>query len=557
MDTPASGTSVSPVRGNHLLAETLAGLGVDSLFFIMGGPINDALTACGARGMRLIDVRHEQAAAMMAHAYARVRRQPGVCFGASGPGAINLTTGLANALVDCAPVVALGGTSPLGEIGRGAFQEIDQVAIMRPVTKWAERVHHAHRIPEYVEKAFRIATAGKPGPVFLDLPGDVLYGLVPPDRVPRSKARPLMIDRPAASEASVAAILDMLRKAERPIILSGSGILWSDGAEEFRRFVDATGIPFYTTPQGRGVIPEDHPFFFGQARTMAFKEADLVLVLGTRLSYVFNYGLAPRFASDATFIGINIDPEEVATAGRLDLGVVADAATALGQLRKALDGRLTDDTYAPWRARLRAEEEKRAPAFELKISTDALPVHPLRLCKEIRDFMSPDDILVVDGQEILNYGRQTLPSFRPAHRLNSGPFGTMGVGLPFGIGAKVAKPSSRVFVLHGDGSFGLNAMELDTAVRHGLPVLVIISLNGGWTADPERKKPGRELGYTRFDLMAKTLGCHGEFVETPEAIRPALERAAAAVAKGQTAVVNVVTDWSARASMAPFTSYMT
>ena len=188
---------------------------------------------------------------------------------------------------------------------------------------------------------------------------------------------------------------------------------------------------------------------------------------------------------------------------------------------------------------------------------DAEPIHPLRLCEEIKNFMQRDAILVVDGQEILNYGRQSMRTFAPGHRLNSGPFGTMGVGLPFGLGAKVAKPDKQVIVVHGDGSFGLNAMELDTAVRHKIPVLVVISLNGGWSADPNGDKPGRDLCYTRFDKMAEALGCYGEYVEQPADIRPALERAQKKVDEGMVAVVNVKTDFRARASTVAFSSYMT
>jgi len=200
---------------------------------------------------------------------------------------------------------------------------------------------------------------------------------------------------------------------------------------------------------------------------------------------------------------------------------------------------------------------RRRRSSKPQISTDQSPIHPLRLCKEIRDFLPRDAILAVDGQEILNYGRQTIPTYVPRHRLNSGPFGTMGVGLPFGLGAKAAKPDAIVLVLHGDGSFGLNGMELDTAVRHKLPVLVVISLNGGWTADPKREKAGRELGYTRFDEMAKALGCAGEWVERAEDIRPALERAAAAVKSGKPALVNVVTDYKARAQTLRFSQTST
>jgi thiamine pyrophosphate-dependent acetolactate synthase large subunit-like protein len=202
------------------------------------------------------------------------------------------------------------------------------------------------------------------------------------------------------------------------------------------------------------------------------------------------------------------------------------------------------------------EAEKRAAPGANK-TFDELPIHPLRLCEEIKNFMQRDAILVVDGQEILNYGRQSMPTYVPGHRLNSGPFGMMGVGLPFGLGAKLAKPDKQVIVVHGDGSFGLNALELDTAVRHDIPILVVISLNGGWTADPNGDKPGRNLGYTRFDQMAETLGCYGEFVEEPGAIRPALERAQRQVDQGRVALVNIKTDHRARAGTLAFAQYST
>jgi acetolactate synthase-1/2/3 large subunit len=340
-------------------------------------------------------------------------------------------------------------------------------------------------------------------------------------------------------------------------VISGSGVLWSDAADALKSWVDRTGIPFYTTPQGRGVVPEDHPYCYPIARSTALREADAVLVVGTRLNYVFGHGQAPRFHPKVRLIRIDIDPGEIAATAQVEVGIVADARAALEQLAAAVGDNVTPARIAPWRERLAKQEAEKAPQLEEQISTDQSPIHPLRLCKEIRDFLPRDAILVVDGQEILNYGRQTIPAYVPRHRLNSGPFGTMGVGLPFGLGAKAAKPDVMVLVLHGDGSFGLNGMELDTAVRHKLPVLVVISLNGGWTADPKREKAGRELGYTRFDEVAKALGCAGEWVERAEDIRPALERAAAAVNSGKPALVNVVTDWRARAQTLRFSQTST
>lgn len=547
-----------PLTGSEILAKALVRQGVELFFFLMGGPMLLAEKACLDAGIRGIDVRHEQAAGMMAHAYSRVLNRPAVCMGASGPGAINFVTSLANALVDCTPVIAIGGSSSVAEYGKGAFQEIDQVAVMRPVVKWAERVYDPRRIPEYVGRAFREALAGKPGPVYLDLPGDVLYRAVEEGEIDWSLGGPPPErPRPVAPPARVEEIVRLLAEAERPVVVTGSGILWSEAAGELQAFVDATGVPFYTTPQGRGVVPEDHPHCFLNARSTAFKEADAILVVGTRLNYVLGYGEAPRMNAAARLVRIDIDPGEIAASPRPSLGIVGDAKAVLAQLVAALRGRVDPSRYEAWRAHLAGIDRRRAEAQEALLNSDQLPIHPLRLCKEVRDFLDRDAILVVDGQEILNFGRQSIPTYHPGHRLNSGPFGIMGVGLPFGIGAKLARPDKQVVVLHGDGSFAMNGIELDTAVRHRIPLLTVVSLNGGWTADPDQWKPGRNLGYTRFHDLARSLDCHGEFVEEAHEIRPALDRAARAVAEGTPALVNVVTDWRARAQTAKFSPYAT
>lgn len=545
------------IAGYQLLARALRRQQVAQVFFLMGAPMLDAASACRDEGLRMIDTRHEQAAAMMAHAAARLTARPGVCMACSGPGAINLSTGLANALIDCAPVVALGGSTPLAQLGRGAFQEIDQLAIMRPVTKWAARVHTAAQIPDMVDQAFARARAGKPGPVYLDLPGDVLYQTVPADRLPPQRPLPGDIARPQARSDQIATMLDLLAEAERPVIIAGSGVIWSGAGAQLHDLARTLGIPVYTTPQGRGPLPEDDPLIMPGARSTALKEADLVLILGTRLNYVFSYARPPRFAPRARLVRIDIDPEEIATSNRLTLGVVGDLRAVLDQLLAVVSGRVSADRFAPWRGYLEGINAPRQVEQAERMRDATVPIHPLRLCGEIAGFMDRDAVLVVDGQEILNYARQSIPCFIAGNRLNSGPFGTMGVGVPFGVGARAVRPDSQVIVLTGDGAFGLNGMEIDTALRHKLPVLIVVSLNGGWTADPDRRKVGRDLGYTRYDQMAVALGGHGEFVEHPDAIAPALQRARAAVANGQTAVVNVVTDWRARANIGAFTSYKT
>jgi acetolactate synthase-1/2/3 large subunit len=290
------------------------------------------------------------------------------------------------------------------------------------------------------------------------------------------------------------------------------------------------------------------------ARVKAFAEADVLLVVGTRFNYVVQFGSAPRFAADSKVIHVDIDPTELNHNRTADVPIAGDARAVLEQLLAEGKGKIDPRRYGAWTGRLRVLDAEKRAESDKAMSTEQTPIHPLRLCKEVRDFLRRDAILVVDGQETLNYGRQSIPTFVPGHRLNSGPFGCMGVGLPFGVGAKVANPDAQVVVLHGDGSYGINAMEIDTAVRHRVPVLVVISNNGGWTGDPEQNKPGRNLGHLRYDRMAEAFGAHGEYVEKPNEIRPALERAAAS---GKPAVVNVITDYRARAQTVRFSAYTT
>jgi len=544
---------MATLTGSDILARSLVSQGMDTLFYIMGGPMIETEAAVIKLGARAIDTRHEQAASLMAHAYSRVTRKPGVCMGASGPGATNLVTGVANAFVDAAPMIAVGGSSPRVFYEMEAFQEIDQLAVFKPITKWATRIYDAKRIPELVATAYRQATTGKPGPVYLDLPGDVLGDTIDESAITYPKPwapAPRTLGDPGAISEAIA----LLARAERPLILGGSGVWWSDAAAAFQAFVDATGIPFYTTPISRGTVPEDHELAFLNARAKAFSEVDVLLAVGTRFNFVIQFGRPPRFAADAKIIHVDVNPTELNHNRQADVPIAGDARAVLEQLTKEARGKIDRGRYARWVSKLKVLDTEKASEMDKQMSSEDTPIHPLRLCKEVRDFLKRDAILVVDGQEILNYGRQSIPTYVPGHRLNSGAFGCMGVGLPFGVGAKIAKPDTQVVVLHGDGSFGINGMEIDTAVRHRVPVLCVISNNGGWTADPKQDKPGRNLGYSRYDKMAQDFGAHGEYCEKPHEIRPALERAAAS---GKPAVVNVITDYRARASTIRFSAYST
>jgi thiamine pyrophosphate-dependent acetolactate synthase large subunit-like protein len=550
---------MAELTGSEIIARCLKKEGIEHVFYIMGGPMLLTEASCIKEGIRMIDVRHEQAAAFMCQAYSRLKQVPSVCMAASGPGVTNLITGVANAYVDCCPVVSFGGSSPLSQFGRQVFQEIDQVELMRGCNKHVDRLMNLKRIPQQINFALQKSISGKPGPVYVDCPGDMLYQKMDESLIDWSYAgRPLMDSRPLGDPRQVNALVKALSEAKQPLIVSGSGVIWSRAWAEMQEFVEAAGIPFYTTPQGRGVVPDDHPCSFMAMRSSAFRDADLIIVLGTRMNYIIGHASPPRFGPNAKIARIDISPEEISSAARyVDIPIVGDCKMVLGQLLDGIKGKVTQDSYKAWRQKLaEGEAAKRNSAGANKYAEDG-DIHPVRMLEEVKNFAKRDAILCVDGQETLNFGRQTMPTFTPGHRLNSGPFGTMGVGLPFGLGAKVACPDKQVIVVHGDGSLGMNAMEMDTAVRHKIPVLIVVSLNGGWTGDPKREKPGRDLGYMRYDKICEALGGYGEYVTQPEEIRPALERAQAKVDEGMVALVNVRTDYRARYAGAAFSDYST
>jgi len=532
------------LRGEQIIARSFKREGVDTIFFMMGGPTGGTAGACLDLGMKGIYVRHEQAAAMMAHAYSRISGKPGICIAPMGPGVANLVTGLANAWADAAPVIAIGGASPMRGTTLDTFQEMDQIPMMRPIVKAAYRVDLGYRIPEYISIAFREALDGKRGPVYLDLPGDILAGKVDEEKIhwvenSRTDARP------AGDPAMVHQAVELLANARKPLVITGSGVIWSRAETALRHFIEATSIPFFTTPQGRGVIPEDHARSFPAARSTAFREADVVLVIGARANSMLSFLRAPRFSESAKFINVNLDGKEIGHNRTADVGIIGDARLVLEQLTAAARGRFDSAEESAWVSQLAAKHRSNLERSAPLLHSSKVPIHPLRLCNEVKDTISRDTILVVDGHEILNFARQSIPIYESGSSLNAGPHGCMGVGIPFGIGAQVAAPDKPVVVLSGDGAFGWNGMEMDTAIRHKLPIVVVISNNGGFTSRQTGGNVGRDLGFQRYDKLVEALGGYGEFVEQPDEIKPAIERA---IKSGKTALVNVCTDPEAQAT---------
>lgn len=526
-------------KGSVLLAKALKAHSVDTFFYLIGGPMSQTAHACIAEGLRGIDVRDERAAAFAATAYSRITLKPGIVISASGPGTTNTVTGVSHAHTDCSPVVVLGGSAPMSQRDMGTFQETDQLSLMKPITKWAHQVQTADRIPDAIGRALQISLAGRPGPVYLDFPGNVLYTDATSGDLASSPAG-LEATRTSGDPAMVKEAVQVLQKARKPIVITGSGILRSRASEELEGFLAANGLPLFTTPLGRGVVPEDHPLCLLAARSTAFREADCLLVIGTRVNYMLNYLGSPIFNADARLIQVDVDPQELGHNHRADVAIAGDAKMVLKQLTSEAKGKLRADQYAPWVEQLRELHQSAVDKHRQLRESNDVPIHPLRLCHELQELLPREAILVVDGHEILGFARQSIPSYMPGHRLNPGAYGTMGVGVPFGIGAAVAKPDHPVVVLTGDGAFGYHAMELDTATRHRLGIVVVISNNGGWTAT--RGKPGYSLGFTDYHRLADVFGTWGVKVEQPAGIRSALRQAVEfARAEKKPAIVNVIT----------------
>lgn len=525
----------------ELLARTLKARDVSTVFHITGAPNIQLTRECEALGIELVGVRHEIAAAGMALAYARVTGKPGVCLAPAGPGAINMIPTAVHAVAEETPIILLGGSSPLATRGTGSFQELDQVSLFAPSVKQTLQLTRPEEAGRLFDEALAIATSPRQGPVYLDLPGDVLNEPLPspiePGQFPFSTR-----DLTPPSAADVDAILDALAASERPLVVSGSGVIWSGASAAMEELVNLAGIPFYTTPQGRGVISEDHEMALLGARTLAFREADFALSLGTRSNFIIGHLTPPRWAEGLTVAMVNLDADEIVKTGPA-IPVQRDLRVTLEALNARLRERPLDkNRFAPWIEHLRRKDAGSHARMAEMAANDAFPIHPLRLMAEIDKVLEKDAILIEDGHDTLGFCRHSLKSHRPGHRINPGTMGNVGLGIPFAIGAKAARRDTQVVVVSGDSAFGWNGLEIDTACRHDLPIVCIIVNNAGITARPHDASammPGQDLGTPDYQMVATAFGGHGERVERAEDIAPALRRA---IASGKPAILNVIVD---------------
>jgi acetolactate synthase-1/2/3 large subunit len=533
------------VHGGKLAARALKKAGVECIFTLSGGHIMPLYDGCIDEGIRIVDVRHEQAAVQAADAWARCRPGSiGVAAITAGPGVTDGVTGIANAWRANSPILVFGGQGPFSNLRRGSLQEMDHIGVVRPITKYADAIYQTHRIPEYIELAIRHAVSGIPGPAYLEIPMDVFMG--PSDweqaPVPRIRTAP---PRLSPDRVEVRRAIELLAASKRPMVMAGTSVKWSRASGELNRFLQETHIPAFTNGMGRGTVPPDSPEFLNRSRRDALKQSDCVILAGTLLDFRMAFG--KTIPADAKIIQLDMDATLIGQNRSSDVGLVGNLACSFELLLEEMKNQGVRLDWSAWRDELRGIENAAEKKVEAALNSDEVPIDPQRMCREVRDWLDTlgDTIVIGDGGDIVATAAKILPVKREGAWMDPGPLGTLGVGAPFALAAQLANPGKRVVVVYGDGSFGLNGFEFDTAVRFGLPIIGVLGNDAAWgqMMRPQGsiygwdRLQGTLLHYTRYEKVVEALGGHGELVERPDELRPALDRAAAS---GKPALVNVV-----------------
>ncbi|MCK6505221.1 thiamine pyrophosphate-dependent enzyme [Myxococcota bacterium] len=525
------------LHGGRLVADALAREGVSHLFTLCGGHIQHIYDGCLDHGIRVVDTRHEQSAGHAAEGWARATGQVGVCAVTAGPGVTDTVTAVANAWRGGTPMICIGGQGPAFLRGMGSLQEMDHVALMRSITKWSATVPETRRIPDFMATAFRKATTGVPGPVFLEMPLDVLMNMENDSGI--ELPRDYRTARVAGGDpAAIQQAADRLSRAERPIAIVGTQWFFSPYRDAIHDFLAAYDLPCFLNGGARGALSTDDPRFFRLCRSKAIAGADVIAIFGTPWDFRLGYGQG--LPADVAVIQVDLDPEVIGHNRGAQVGLHGDSGLVMRQLAQA--GRRQGGEG--WRSTLRGWEQKAWDKMVPEMQSDSQPVNPLRFSKELADALPRDTTIVCDGGDIVGTAAKVVDVHAPGHWMDPGPLGTLGVGPGFAMAAKLARPDSPVVIIYGDGSFGLHAMEFEAMARQGIPVVGIIGNDAAWQQirrgqveifSPDRA-PATSLSYTRYDQVVQALGCHGEYVEDPAQVRPAIERA---LASGLPAVVNV------------------
>jgi thiamine pyrophosphate-dependent acetolactate synthase large subunit-like protein len=525
-------------HGGRLVAQALKSRGVSHLFTLSGGHLFSIYDGCKAEGIEIVDVRHEQTAAFAAEGFAKATRRVGVAALTAGPGVTNGISAIAGAQANCSPVCVLGGRAPELRWGSGSLQEIDHLPFVSPLVKSAETVKETAAIGARTAAALDLALSAPYGPTFVDYPLDLVFSEVEAEipAPPRHEAEA----QPAAGVEEAAALL---RGAERPAIMAGSGLYWGHGEAELRALAETAGIPVFLNGLGRGCLPADHELAFSRARGAGLKGADLAVVIGAPID--FRLGFGGSFGEETKLIRLDVAVNALTANRAPEVDLVGDISATLAALCEsaAADGRRRTDA---WLEHLREVEAEKRAAEQEELNDERSPLHPVRVYKELGEMLDRDAIVIGDGGDFVSYAGRFVETYEPGCWMDPGPFGCLGAGPGQAIGAKLAHPDRQVCLLLGDGAFGFAGMEFDTLARHGLPVVGVMGNNGIWALEhhPMKFLYGYSVAAelrpeTPYEKVAEALGCDGILVSEPAQLRPALEQA---FESGKPTLVNVFTD---------------
>jgi acetolactate synthase-1/2/3 large subunit len=526
------------LHGGRLVAKRLKAHGVTKLFTLSGGHLFSIYDGCREEGIDIVDVRHEQSAAFAAEGWAKATRQPGVCALTAGPGVTNGMSGMASALMNGSPMLALGGRAPAGRWGMGSLQEIDHIPFVAPLTKLARTAQATAEIPALVDEALRATLEPPTGPAFIDFPMDQVFMEASVDAdAPASLPDPTAL--PSADGDALDRAAELLRGAERPVVMAGTGLYWARGENALRALCEELQIPVFLNGLARGCVPADHPMFFSRARGTGLKGADVALVVGVPMD--FRLGFGGSFGDDTQLIVVGSSPPASDHPREVAAELYGSVAGSLDALRSS-----GGPDRSAWVKQLReAENEKRA-AEQDDLTDNRSPLHPMRVYGELAQVLDRNAVVIGDGGDFVSFAGRMIETYEPGCWMDPGPYGCLGAGPGAALAAKIAHPARQVCLLLGDGAFGFSGMEFDSFVRHGIPVVGVMGNNGIWALE---KHPMEFLyGYSvaadlqpglRYDEVVRALGGHGELVEKPDQLRPALERA---FSSGKPALVNVLTD---------------
>jgi len=539
VSTETESQQATALHGGRLVAKRLRAHGITKLFTLSGGHLFSIYDGCREEGIDIVDVRHEQSAAFAAEGWAKATREPGVCALTAGPGVTNGMSALASALMNASPMLALGGRAPAARWGMGSLQEIDHVPFVAPLTKLARTAESTAAIPALVDEALAACVEPPSGPTFIDFPMDQVFMEADVDAdAPATLPDPAAL--PAADGDALDRAAELLRGAERPVVMAGTGLYWARAENALRALCEELQIPVFLNGLARGCVAADHPQFFSRARGTGLKGADVALVVGVPMD--FRLGFGGSFGDETQLIVVGSARPEREHPREVAAELYGNVAGSLDALRSAGGG----PDRSGWVNDLRAAENEKRAAEQEGLTDERAPLHPMRVYGELAQVLDRNAVVIGDGGDFVSFAGRMIETYEPGCWMDPGPYGCLGSGPGAALAAKLAHPDRQVCLLLGDGAFGFSGMEFDTFVRHGVPVVGVMGNNGIWALE---KHPMEFLyGYSvaadlqpgcRYDQVVTALGGHGELVERPDELRPALERA---FASGRPALVNVLTD---------------